>query len=172
MNVLIVVDMQNDFIDGALGTKEAVKIVPAVREKIDAARAKGDTVIFTRDTHEEGYLSTQEGNTLPVPHCIRGTHGWQISKALPVEDAVVIDKPTFGSKELGEYLVSLAPDRIELVGLCTDICVISNALLAKAFLPEVPVAVDAACCAGVTPQSHENALAAMACCQIEVINHG
>ncbi|MBE6932813.1 MAG: cysteine hydrolase [Ruminococcaceae bacterium] len=172
MNVLIVVDMQNDFIDGALGTKEAVQIVPAVREKIDAARNRGDAVIFTRDTHEESYLSTQEGAKLPVPHCIRGTHGWQITDALPVEDSVVIDKPTFGSKELGEYLVSLAPEGIELVGLCTDICVISNALLAKAFLPEVPVAVDAACCAGVTPQSHENALAAMACCQIEVVNHG
>ena len=172
MNVLIVVDMQNDFIDGALGTKEAVKIVSPVRKKLDAAREKGDTVIFTRDTHEEGYLSTQEGAKLPVPHCIRGTHGWQIAEQLPVEDAVVIDKPTFGSKELGEYLVSLAPDRIELVGLCTDICVISNALLTKAFLPEVPVAVDAACCAGVTPQSHNNALAAMACCQIEVVNHG
>lgn len=169
MNVLIVVDMQNDFIDGALGTREAVGIVPAVREKLDAARAKGDTVIFTRDTHEEDYLSTQEGAKLPVPHCIRGSHGWQITDALPVGDSVVIDKPTFGSKELGEYLVSLAPERIELVGLCTDICVISNALLAKAFLPEVPVAVDAACCAGVTPQSHENALAAMACCQIEIV---
>ena len=172
MNVLIVVDMQNDFIDGALGTKEAVQIVPAVQEKIEAARAKGDAVIFTRDTHEEGYLSTQEGAKLPVPHCIRGTHGWQISEALPVGDALIIDKPTFGSRELGEYLVSLAPERIELVGLCTDICVISNALLSKAFLPEVPVAVDAACCAGVTPESHNNALAAMACCQIEVVNHG
>ena len=172
MNVLIVVDMQNDFIDGALGTKEAVQIVPAVREKIEAARAKGDTVIFTRDTHAEDYLSTQEGAKLPVPHCIRGSHGWQITDALPVGDSVIIDKPTFGSRELGEYLVSLAPDRIELVGLCTDICVISNALLSKAFLPEVPVAVDAACCAGVTPDSHNNALAAMACCQIEVKNHG
>lgn len=172
MNVLIVVDMQNDFIDGALGTKEAVKIVSPVRKKIEAAREKGDTVIFTRDTHEEGYLSTQEGNKLPVPHCIRGTHGWQISDALPVGDALIIDKPTFGSKALGDCLTRLAPDRIELVGLCTDICVISNALLVKAFLPEVPVAVDAACCAGVTPQSHENALAAMACCQIEVVNHG
>lgn len=171
MNVLIVVDMQNDFIDGALGTREAVKIVSAVRKKIEAAREKGTTVIFTRDTHSESYLSTQEGTKLPVPHCIKHTHGWQISEALPVGDALVIDKPTFGSKALGQYLTELSPERVELVGLCTDICVISNALLVKAFLPEVPVVVDAACCAGVTPESHKNALSAMACCQIEVINN-
>ena len=171
MNILIVVDMQNDFIDGALGTREAVKIVPAVRKKIEDAREKGRTVIFTRDTHKGNYLSTQEGANLPVPHCIENTPGWQISGALPVEDSIVIDKPTFGSKALGEYLSELSPEHIELIGLCTDICVISNALLIKAFLPEVPVTVDAACCAGVTPERHKTALSAMTCCQIEVINN-
>ena len=170
MNVLIVVDMQNDFIDGALGTPEAVKIVPAVRKRIELARARGETVIFTRDTHFEDYMNTQEGKNLPVPHCIKQTEGWEISSALPVGDALILDKPTFGSTDLGRCLVSLQPDRIELIGPCTDICVISNALLVKAFLPETPVAVDASCCAGVTPESHQNALAAMRMCQIEVLN--
>ena len=170
MNVLIVVDMQNDFIDGALGTPEAVKIIPAVRKRIEQARDRGETVIFTRDTHFENYMDTLEGKNLPVPHCIKQTEGWEISSALPVGDALILDKPTFGSVDLGNCLLSLKPERVEVVGLCTDICVISNALLVKAFLPEVPVAVDAACCAGVTPESHKNALAAMRMCQIEVLN--
>ena len=170
MNVLIVIDMQNDFIDGALGTAEAVKIVPAVKAKIEAARAAGSTILFTRDTHGADYLQTQEGRKLPVPHCIRGTAGWEISAALPVEDAQIVDKPTFCSVELAHLLVRLAPERIELVGLCTDICVISNALLLKAALPEVEIRVDAACCAGVTPASHENALQAMRACQIGIEN--
>ena len=170
MNVLIVVDMQNDFIDGALGTPEAEKIVPAVRKRIEQARDRGETVIFTRDTHYENYMETQEGRNLPVPHCIKHTEGWEISSALPVGDALILDKPTFGSADLGRCLLSIQPARIELIGLCTDICVISNALLVKAFLPEVPVAVDAACCAGVTPESHKNALDAMRMCQIEVLN--
>lgn len=169
MKVLIVVDMQNDFIDGALGTPEAVAIVPAVAAKLAAARAEGTQVIFTRDTHTDDYLRTQEGQKLPVPHCIRGTAGWEISPALPVGDSPVIDKPTFGSTELGALLSALAPEQMEFIGLCTDICVISNVLLAKACLPEVPIRVDSACCAGVTPQSHETALAAMRMCQIEVI---
>ncbi len=170
MNVLIVVDMQNDFIDGALGTAEAVKIVPAVRKRIEQARERSETVIFTRDTHHEDYMETQEGRNLPVPHCIERTGGWEISSALPVGDALILDKPTFGSVDLGRCLTALQPERIELIGLCTDICVISNALLVKAFLPEVPVAVDAACCAGVTPESHKTALDAMRTCQIEVLN--
>ena len=170
MNVLIVVDMQNDFIDGALGTREAVKIVPAVRKRIEQACERGETVIFTRDTHHENYLETQEGRNLPVPHCIERTEGWEISSALPVGDSLIIDKPTFGSADLGRCLLGLAPERVELIGLCTDICVISNALLVKAFLPEVPVRVDAACCAGVTPESHRTALDAMRMCQIEVVN--
>lgn len=173
-NVLIVVDMQKDFIDGALGSAEAQAILPAVAARLAAARAAGEKVYFTRDTHTEGYLATQEGRRLPVPHCIRGTAGWQISPVLPVEDAPCVDKPTFGSRALAE-LLSVEQERepigrITLVGLCTDICVISNALLLKAFLPETEIAVDAACCAGVTPASHANALAAMKSCQITVEN--
>ena len=170
--LLIVVDMQNDFIDGALGTAEAVGIVEKVREKI---LGFDGPVIFTRDTHEENYMDTQEGRKLPVPHCIRGTKGWEISPALAdlVKDAP-IDKPTFGSAELGALVRKLHEEVpigcITLIGLCTDICVISNALLIKAFLPEVEVAVDAACCAGVTVESHKNALSAMKMCQITVEN--
>ena len=172
MKVLVVVDMQNDFIDQALGTKEAVGIVENVAKKIENFDGK---VIFTRDTHAENYLETQEGRNLPVKHCVEGSEGWQISDKLPVsEDAMIINKPTFGSKELGEYLWKLSKEteieHIDVIGLCTDICVISNALLIKAFLPEVPISVDASCCAGVTPESHRNALAAMKMCQINVIN--
>lgn len=169
MKLLIVVDMQNDFIDGALGTPEAVRIVPKVREKIEAWRASGNPVLFTRDTHGQHYMQTQEGRNLPVPHCIRGTHGWQITEALPVEDSPVVDKPTFGSMELARMASAMENlEEAELIGLCTDICVISNAMVLKAALPELPVSVDAACCAGVTPQSHDNALAAMKMCQINV----
>ena len=170
--ILIVVDMQNDFIDGSLGTAEAVRIVPRVAEKI---RSFSGTVLFTRDTHGPDYLSSQEGQRLPVVHCLKGTEGWQLRPELQALcQSVPIDKPTFGSAKLGELL--LAMDRedpigsVTLIGLCTDICVISNALLVKAFLPEVPVTVDAACCAGVTPESHRNALAAMKMCQIAVEN--
>ena len=170
--ILIVVDMQNDFIDGALGTAEAVKIVPKVADKIRSFPGK---IIFTRDTHETNYMSTQEGKKLPVEHCIRGTEGWQISSALAkycTEE--IIDKVTFGSDQLGILLKEENEKNpiqsIILVGLCTDICVISNALLLKAFLPEVPICVDASCCAGVTPESHRTALAAMKPCQIEILN--
>ena len=170
MKILCVIDMQNDFIDGALGTPEAVKIVDNVREKIEKYRKNGDTVIFTRDTHYENYMDTAEGKNLPVPHCIKGTDGWQISEKLQVGDSKVIDKPTFGSTELGEYVAGLKNvESIELIGLCTDICVISNALLLKANLPETPICVDSSCCAGVTPESHGNALSAMKMCQIELI---
>ena len=169
MKVLVVVDMQNDFIDGALGTAEAVAIVGNVAKKIASARAEGTSVWFTRDTHEADYLSTQEGRKLPVEHCIRGTFGWEISSALGVEDSPVIDKPTFGSVVLMEELAKIdGLESVELVGLCTDICVISNAMLIKARMPEIAVKVDASCCAGVTPASHANALAAMKMCQIEV----
>jgi nicotinamidase-related amidase len=172
-DVLIVVDMQKDFIDGALGTKEAVAIVPAVVDKV--AQFKGD-VIFTRDTHFEGYMETQEGCNLPVLHCIRGTEGWQICKELLpyTVDKPVIDKVTFGSMELGPMLQEMHEEdeiaSITVVGLCTDICVISNVMIAKAFLPEVPIIVDAACCAGVTPDSHNTALASMRTCQVQIIN--
>ena len=170
-DILIVVDMQNDFIDGSLGTKEAVAIVPKVREKIQQFNG---TVLFTRDTHGPNYLQTQEGRNLPVEHCIKGTEGWEISLELDaLRKTEPIDKVTFGSSELGFKLAEMNAEEpigcITLVGLCTDICVISNAMIVKAFLPEVPVRVDAACCAGVTPESHENALAAMKCCQIEII---
>lgn len=171
-DILIVVDMQNDFIDGALGTAEAVAIVDKVRAKILGFDGR---VIFTRDTHEEHYMDTQEGRKLPVPHCIRGTAGWEISPALTdlVKEAPV-DKPTFGSAELGMLLSSANEadpiGSITLIGLCTDICVISNAMLIKAFLPEVEIKVDAACCAGVTVESHKNALSAMKVCQITVEN--
>ncbi len=171
-DVLVVVDMQNDFIDGALGTPEAQAIVPKVAEKIRGFEGR---VLFTRDTHHEDYLKTQEGQKLPVAHCIKGSHGWEICselKALCTQ--APMDKPSFGSKELGELLMEM--NRREhigsvcLIGLCTDICVISNALLLKAFLPEVPIKVDAACCAGVTPQSHKTALDAMKMCQIQIEN--
>ncbi|MBQ3800300.1 MAG: cysteine hydrolase [Treponema sp.] len=169
MKLLIVVDMQNDFIDGSLGTKEAVAIVPAVAEKVRRARAAGETVVFTRDTHQAGYLRTQEGRNLPVVHCMEGSAGWQISSALDVAGSRVIDKPSFGSLELAEYAAGLdGLEELELVGLCTGICVISNALILKARLPEVRVSVDASCCACVTPESHATALSAMRLCQVNV----
>ena len=170
MDVLVVVDMQKDFISGALGTKEAVAIVPRVAKKIAQAKKAGKTVVFTRDTHHENYLQTQEGKNLPVPHCIENTPGWEIDPALDTTGARIFDKPSFGSEELVQYLKGLDKyGEIELIGLCTDICVISNALLLKAALPEVPIRVDASCCAGVTPESHENALAAMRMCQIRIL---
>lgn len=170
-DILIVVDMQNDFIDGALGTKEAVAIVPRVKEKI--ASFSGP-VIFTRDTHPENYMETQEGKNLPVPHCIKGTEGWQIRPELDkLRKTEPVDKPGFGSVELGRMLLDMNEKEpiasVTLIGLCTDVCVISNALIIKAFLPEVPVRVDAACCAGISPESHDNALSAMAMCQVEIL---
>ena len=169
MKVLAIIDMQKDFIDGALGTKEAIAIAPKVAARLAQARADGETVVFTRDTHHADYLSTQEGRKLPVPHCLEGTDGWQIDAALAVEDAPVFDKPGFGSPALIEYLRSLpALEGVEFIGLCTDICVITNVLSAKCALPELPISVDSACCAGVTLQRHENALSAMRMCQIKI----
>lgn len=171
--ILIVVDMQRDFIDGSLGTREAQEIVPAVLDKI--GKHKGIT-IFTRDTHQEDYLSTQEGHNLPIVHCIEGTPGWElqedIGKLAVIGSCRIFNKCTFGSDMLIDYLMMLhekeSIEEIELIGLCTDICVISNAMTIKTFLPEVKLAVDAACCAGVTPESHINALEAMKMCQVEV----
>lgn len=167
--VLVVVDMQKDFIDGALGTAEAVAILPKVKEKI--ASFDGE-VLYTRDTHFENYMETQEGKNLPVPHCIKGSEGWQIDAELQsfiTPDTKIFDKYTFGSAELGTYLAGCNDiSGITLIGLCTDICVISNAMIIKAYLPEVPITVDSACCAGVTPESHENALEAMKMCQIQI----
>lgn len=172
MKVLVVVDMQNDFIDGALGTKEAEAIVPFVADKI---RNFDGMVLSTRDTHFENYLETQEGKNLPVKHCIKGTNGWQIRKEIAeLVSEEPVDKLTFGSDRLPERLQKLADqepiESITLVGLCTDICVISNAMVIKAFFPEVPIIVDAKCCAGVTPKSHTQALNAMKVCQIQIEN--
>ena len=175
MDVLIVVDMQNDFVSGALGTPEAIEIVPDVVGRVVDGINRGEEILFTRDTHGPDYLDTQEGNRLPVPHCIRGTEGWEIIPQLQPDTVgrTVIDKPTFGSRELGEELVRLNAvepvKTITLIGVCTDICVLSNALLAKAFLPEAAIVVEAGCCAGVTPEAHRTALKAMEACQITVI---
>lgn len=162
---LIVVDMQNDFIDMALGTKEAVSIVSRVKAKIEEYAKNGDEIIYTRDTHSEDYLNTPEGKKLPVPHCIKGTKGWEIAEGLYVEGSKIIDKPNFGWLHWDKEELSEA----ELVGLCTDICVVSNALIIKAAHPEASVKVDSACCAGVTPDSHNAALTTMQMCQIDVI---
>ena len=173
---LIVVDMQKDFIDGALGTKEAQAIVPAVCARIRTCKEAGYTVIATLDTHEENYMDTREGKHLPVPHCIRDTEGWRIRpeilKAMG-EDAILVDKPTFGSVRLPQIIREKtggeAPAEIELLGLCTDICVVSNAMLLKAAFPETDFTVHADCCAGVTPDKHAAALETMRSCQVEVI---
>lgn len=171
--ILIVIDMQNDFIDEALGTKEAVSIVEAVKEKIRSFPA--EDVIATMDTHDEGYMQTQEGKNLPVMHCIKGTDGWKIRPDIAelLTGAKIYEKPTFGSTALAADLKDLSEKEeieLELIGLCTDICVVSNALLLKASMPEVKISVDAACCAGVTPQKHLAALETMRSCQIDVKN--
>ena len=166
---IVVVDMQKDFIDGALGTKEAQEMLPRMEAKLSAAQAAGTKIVFTMDTPGEDYLATQEGRRLPVPHCIRGTEGWEIAASLQPfvrAAAAVVEKPAFGSTELPALLEDC--DEIELVGLCTDICVISNALVLKAFYPEKKISVDASCCAGVTPASHAEALRAMKMCQVDV----
>lgn len=161
---LIVVDMQNDFIDEALGTKEAVAIVPNVKKKIEEYAANGDEIIFTRDTHSEDYLETPEGKKLPVRHCIKGTHGWEIADGLYVEGCKIIDKPNFGWPDWKNESL----EKVEIIGLCTDICVVSNALIIKASFPDAEVSVDSSCCAGVTPETHEAALATMKMCQIDI----
>ncbi len=168
MKLLVVVDMQNDFIDGSLGTKEAQSIVAKVKERIKGFKGR---VLFTRDTHGGDYLETQEGKNLPVVHCLRGEKGWEIADALKeYVSEPPFDKPSFGSIALAQELGKMRPSSVTLIGLCTDICVISNALIIKAFLPETKVSVDASCCAGVTPESHLRALEAMKACQVEIIN--
>ena len=177
MKVLVAVDLQNDFINGALGTAEAAAMLPRAERKI---RSFEGLVLFTRDTHTEDYLNTREGKALPVPHCIRGTEGWEIIPQLQEYAAHPIDKPTFGSRELGALLKARDEDlrkqgkpgveKVTLIGVCTDICVLSNALLVKAFLPEAEIVVETDRCAGVTPEAHRMALAAMGPCQITVIN--
>ena len=171
--ILVVVDMQNDFIDGALGTAEAVAIVENVKARIreyDPA-----DVFVTMDTHAPNYLETQEGRNLPVEHCIKGTKGWQIRSDIAslLPDWHIYEKPTFGSVALAKDIAEIAAAEeieIEVLGLCTDICVVSNALMLKAYMPEVQISVDPSCCAGVTPESHEAALKTMQMCQINVLN--
>ncbi len=165
MKTLIVIDMQNDFIDGALGTKEAQAIVEAVKSKIASYKEAGHRIIYTRDTHGEDYLNTPEGKKLPVVHCVKGTHGWQIADGLYVEGSEIIDKPSFGWTGWGDMEL----DEMELVGLCTDICVVSNALILKAQFPDAIISVDASCCAGVTTASHEASLTTMKMCQIDIL---
>ena len=175
--LLVVVDMQNDFITGSLGTQEAEKIVGQVVSKINDYKSNGLEVVYTRDTHGEKYLETREGSNLPVVHCIQGTWGWELEAQVEktrTEQDKVFDKGTFGSTALGEYVADKFKNdselEVEVIGLCTDICVISNALLIKAYCSEVKISVDANCCAGVTVESHNNALEAMKMCQIEVVN--
>lgn len=171
--LLIVIDMQNDFIDAALGTKEAAAIVEPVKNKILSYPVSD--VIATMDTHSPDYMNTQEGKFLPVPHCIKGTPGWEIRSELAalLEGAAIYEKPTFGCVALAQDLKALSEREeisLELVGLCTDICVVSNALLLKAAMPEVPICVDASCCAGVTVEKHMAALETMRSCQIVITN--
>lgn len=178
---LIVVDMQNDFVDGSLGTKEAQAIVPRVREIVKQKRDEGYFIVFTQDTHYANYLQTNEGKHLPVEHCIKGTHGWEIVDGLldatrytnRAMGDVGVQKNTFGYDTwdivLGNDGFGIEVEEIELIGLCTDICVVSNALILKALYPEIPIKVDSTACAGVTPESHEAALTTMRMCQIEVL---
>lgn len=180
--ILVVVDMQNDFIDGTLGTEEAVQIVPHVVKRIKEYQTHGNPIYFTKDTHTEDYLSTQEGKNLPVAHCIKGTKGWalqpeveQLAKTIvsKQEGTCIFEKGIFGGEELAKTLRESIEDQskveIELVGLCTDICVLSNAILLKTYMPEAVIKVDSAGCAGVTPATHQNALEAMKMCQIQIV---
>lgn len=170
--LLIVVDMQNDFITGTLGSSQAQNIVPQVKRKIEVYRQRGDKIIFTRDTHYDNYPETQEGEYLPIVHCIKGTEGHEIEAGLKTEGCEVFDKTSFGSLLLAKQLADTKEkyNEIELCGLCSDICVVSNALILKAQFPEIKVTVDALCCAGVTEESHKAALLTMKMCQINVLN--
>lgn len=183
MKILIVVDMQNDFISGSLGTKEAETIVPNVIDKIN--KSKGQLILFTKDTHKADYLNTKEGKMLPIEHCIENTEGWYINEDilkawLNNKNTIVVSnldnntftKNTFGSTHLAQYIKNIEKgiESVEIIGLCTDICVLSNAIIIKAYIPEVEIIVDASCCAGVNPESHNNALKAMKMCHINVVN--
>ncbi|MCL2197555.1 MAG: cysteine hydrolase [Defluviitaleaceae bacterium] len=170
MKVLIVVDMQHDFIDGAIGTAEAVGIVPNVVRRLQNSR--DELVIFTQDTHGSDYLSTPEGKKLTVPHCIKGTKGWEIHPDVLnacKSEKIIFQKPVFGSVEMVEFLKEKNPSEIEILGLCTDICVVSNAIMLKNVLPTAKINVNQSCCAGVTPRSHREALNTMKMCQIDII---
>ena len=168
--LLIVIDMQNDFITGSLGSPQARAILPNVKAKIEHYRQNGGKILFTRDTHYENYLETQEGKYLPVAHCIEGTEGHLIADIFDTDGCDIFDKPAFGSLELGQLVAKGNYNEIELCGLCTDICVVSNALILKAQLPETAITVDAKCCAGVTEESHKAALLTMKMCQVNIID--
>ncbi len=177
--LLIVVDMQNDFVGGALKNDAAEKVIPNIEKKIESYLLNGENIVFTRDTHKNDYMETEEGKNLPVPHCLENTDGWQIvDKLKPDEDNSLINvfnKDTFGCSDLFEYFRKTGSEHfseIELVGVCTDICVISNAVISKTACPNAHLIVDAACCAGVTPESHDTALNAMKALHVEVKNQG
>ena len=182
MKVLIIIDMQNDFLTGTLGTAEAQGIISNVIKRIN--ESKDDMIIFTQDTHHDNYLTTPEGIKLPVEHCIKGTHGWEIHEEIlnawkENKNTIIIPdiknnsfkKPIFGSTDLVKFLEGMKEKigEIELIGVCTDICVVSNAIMIKNTLPDIRIVVDARCCAGVTPQSHREALNIMRMCQIDVL---
>ena len=191
MKIIVVIDMQNDFIDGALGSPEARAIVPVMIERLKELDSSKNLLLFTKDTHQENYSETQEGKKLPVEHCIEDTNGWSINKEISsfcdygsrfmgyssntVRKSRIL-KPTFGSLELADIIRDISHndsyniEEVILMGVCTDICVVSNALLLKAYCPEIPITVDASCCAGVTPESHAAALTTMKMCQVNVIN--
>jgi nicotinamidase-related amidase len=191
MKIVVVIDMQNDFIDGALGSPEARAIVPTMIERLKELDSSENLLLFTKDTHQANYSETQEGKKLPVEHCIEDTHGWSINKEISsfcdygshfmgyssntIRKSRIL-KPTFGSLELADTIRDISYDKnynieeVILMGVCTDICVVSNALLLKAYCPEIPITVDASCCAGVTPESHAAALTTMKMCQVNVIN--
>ncbi|AXU09910.1 MAG: cysteine hydrolase family protein [Parvimonas micra] len=170
MKILVVIDVQNDFVDGKLGTQEAINMIPKLKEKIKNFDGE---IIYTMDTHDDNYLNTQEGRKLPIKHCIKGTDAWKIREGIYKENCKIFEKAGFGSSDLVEYLKSINEkekiESIEFVGICTDICVIVNTLMIKGFLPEVELIVDSKCCAGVTPQSHNTALEAMKMCQVDIL---
>lgn len=169
---LVVIDMQNDFITGVLGNNECRAIVPEVVKRVNKAAEDNIDIIFSQDTHQENYLSTREGKKLPIPHCIQNTHGWEIIPELAEvkeQKGIVFEKETFGSRSMAGYIMEQGYDAVELIGVCTDICVISNAMTIRAFAPELEISINEACCAGVTPQSHQTAIEAMKACQINII---
>ena len=179
--ILVVVDVQNDFVYGSLGSNEAVAVVPNIVKKVNEYRNNGDLIIFTQDTHYNNYLNTQEGKKLPVEHCIRGTSGWEFISELNPRDIRsyhsnirIVLKETFGYRWdhhswIGMFKLGKPAYEVEIIGLCTDICVITNALLIKTYYPEVKITGDASCCAGSTPERHKAALEVMKSCQINVI---
>lgn len=170
MKILVVVDIQNDFVDGRLGTKEAMKIIPYVKEKIENFDGE---VVYTMDTHDENYLHTQEGRNLPLKHCIKGTDGWKIKEGVYKENCKIFEKPSFGSVDLVEYIKSIDEkekiESIEFIGICTDICVVTNVMMIKGHFPEIELIVDSKACSGVSPQSHNSALETMKICQVKIV---